>query len=91
MAIGRGGRTAPRCLVGPCPADALQGGLPWREVPTYIAAQVGGAFAGVAAAHLMFGEPVFFASRHIRAGNAQLFSEFIATFGLLAAIFGCSR
>ena len=72
-------------------ADASQGGLAWREVPVYIAAQISGAFAGVAAAHLMFGEPVFFASRHVRAGNAQLFSEFIATFGLLSIIWGCAR
>src|SRR5271154_1967342 len=60
-------------------ADASQGGLPWREVPGYLAAQLVGAFGGVAAAHVMFGEPVFSASRHIRAGGAQLFSEFIAT------------
>ena len=46
---------------------------------------------GVAAAHMMFSEPVFFASRHVRAGGAQLFSEFIATFGLLSVIWGCSR
>lgn len=72
-------------------ADASQGGLPWREVPGYLAGQMIGAFAGVAAAHLMFGEPVFAASQHIRAGNAQLFSEFIATFGLLAVIWGCVR
>jgi glycerol uptake facilitator-like aquaporin len=72
-------------------ADASQGGLPWREVPGYLAAQVGGAFAGVAAAHLMFSEPVFSASRHARAGGAQLFSEFIATFGLLCVIWGCVR
>ena len=72
-------------------ADASQGGLPWREVPGYLAAQTSGAFAGVAAAHVMFGEPVFSASRHVRAGGAQLFSEFIATFGLLAVIWGCAR
>jgi len=72
-------------------ADASQGGLTWREVPVYIAAQIAGAFAGVAAAHLMFGEPLFFASRHIRAGDAQVFSEFIATFGLLSVIWGCVR
>jgi glycerol uptake facilitator-like aquaporin len=72
-------------------ADASQGGLAWREVPVYIAAQIAGAFAGVAAVHLMFGEPLFFASRHVRAGNAQLFSEFIATFGLLSIIWGCAR
>src|SRR5437868_7978335 len=36
-------------------ADATQGGLPWREVPAYLGAQVLGAFGGVAAAHAMFG------------------------------------
>lgn len=72
-------------------AAAAQGGLPWREVPAYLAAQFSGAFAGVAAAHLMFGEPLFSASNHLRAGNSQLFSEFVATFGLLAVIWGSLR
>ncbi len=72
-------------------ADAWQGGLPWREVPPYLAAQVVGAFAGVAAAHLMFQEPLFFASQHARTGPSQWFSEFVATFGLLAVIWGCAR
>ena len=44
-------------------ADASQGGLPWREAPGYVAVQIIGAFAGVAAAHVMFELPVFFASR----------------------------
>jgi glycerol uptake facilitator-like aquaporin len=72
-------------------AGASQGWLPWSEVPGYIAAQIAGAFAGVAAAHLMFGNAVFSASRHVRAGSAQMFSEFVATFGLLAVILGCAR
>ena len=72
-------------------ADASQGGLPWREVVPYIAAQVVGAFAGVAVAHLMFGEAVFSASQHVRAGTPQLVSEFVATFGLLSVIWGCVR
>ena len=72
-------------------ADAWQRSLPWREVPGYVLAQVLGAFAGVAAAHLMFGEPLFSASIKIRAGAPQVFSEFVATFGLLAVIWGCSR
>ena len=71
--------------------DASQGGLSWRDVPGYIAAQLAGAFGGVAAAHLMFGEAVFSASRHVRAGGAQIFSEFVATFGLLCVIWGCAR
>src|SRR5437763_16115718 len=67
-------------------ADASQGGLAWRDVPAYIIAQVCGAFVGVAAAHIMFGLPLFNASRHVRAGWAQMFSEFVATFGLLSVI-----
>ncbi len=72
-------------------ADASQGGLSWREVPLYIGAQVFGAFVGVAAANVMFDLPMFFASRHARSGDSQLFSEFVATFGLLAVIWGCVR
>ena len=72
-------------------ADASQRGLRWGDVPVYILAQVVGAFAGVAAAHVMFEAPLFFASRHARAGGAQMFSEFVATFGLLAVIWGCAR
>jgi glycerol uptake facilitator-like aquaporin len=72
-------------------ADASQKGLPWRDVPLYVLAQLVGAFAGVAAANVMFGLPVFFASRKVREGGAQLFSEFVATFGLLAVIWGCVR
>src|SRR5437667_131613 len=72
-------------------ADAWQGGRPWGEVPAYVGAQVVGAFVGVAAAHVMFEAPLFFASRHARAGGAQMFSEFVATFGLLAVIWGCAR
>src|ERR1700683_1509176 len=73
-------------------ADASQGGLPWREVPGYLLAQVVGAFAGVAVAHVMFKEPaLFFASRHERSGISQLVSEFVATFGLLSVIWGCVR
>ena len=72
-------------------ADATLGGMRWREVPGYILAQIAGAFAGVAAANVMFGLPVFFASHHQRSGGRQLFSEFVATFGLLAVIWGCAR
>ncbi len=72
-------------------ADASQGGLPWREVPLYVLGQVVGAFTGVAVAHLMFGESLFTASTHVREGVAQAFSEGVATFGLLATIWGVSR
>lgn len=72
-------------------ADAIEKGIAWREVPVYIFGQLIGAFIGVGAANLMFGLPVFFASQTVRTGGAQWFSEFVATFGLLAVIWGCSR
>lgn len=72
-------------------ADAWLGNLRWHYVPPYIAVQVLGAFAGVAAAHLMFQEPLFFAAQHARTGASQWWSEFVASFGLLAVIIGCSR
>jgi glycerol uptake facilitator-like aquaporin len=67
------------------------GSLLWREVLPYIAVQVLGAFAGVAAAHGMFGEPTFFASLTVRTSNSQWWSEFVVTFGLLMVIWGCVR
>jgi glycerol uptake facilitator-like aquaporin len=72
-------------------ADALAGGMAWSETPAYIVAQTAGAFAGVATAHTMFGLAIFTASTHNRSGSSQLFSEFVATFGLLAVIWGCHR
>jgi glycerol uptake facilitator-like aquaporin len=72
-------------------ADAWQGGLPWRDVPAYVGSQVAGAYAGVALAHGMFDLPAWFASRHVRTGPSQWLAEFVATFGLLAVIWGCSR
>src|SRR5208283_2164052 len=72
-------------------ADASQGGIPWPQVPAYLIAQVAGAFLGVAAAHLMFGAPVFAASQRPRSGGSQVFSEFVATAGLLCVIWGCVR
>jgi glycerol uptake facilitator-like aquaporin len=71
--------------------DAWQGGISWRDAWTYLAGQIIGAFAGVAAANVMFELPVFFASHKTRTGAGQWFSEFVATFGLLAVIWGCSR
>ncbi len=72
-------------------ADAWQRGIAWRDVPGYIAAQIAGAIAGVAVANRMFGLPLFAISTHARAGSAQCFSEFIATFGLFAVIWGCVK
>jgi glycerol uptake facilitator-like aquaporin len=72
-------------------ADAYTGGTAWRDVPAYLFAQVSGAYCGVAVAHFMFGLAVLSVSTHARSGSSQAFSEFIATFGLLAVILGCAR
>jgi glycerol uptake facilitator-like aquaporin len=72
-------------------ADAWVGGISWRDTPAYLSAQIAGAFAGVAVAHLMFGLAVFSVSTHARSGAAQVFSEFVATFGLFVVIWGCVR
>lgn len=72
-------------------ADASQGGLAWREVPAYVLAQCMGAVLGVWIAHAMFEQPLFMVSQHVRSGPAQVFSEFVAAFGLVAVIWGCAR
>ena len=72
-------------------ADAAKGGLPWRDVPVYIGAQITGAVVGVVSANLMFAEPAVFLSLRARHGMPVLLGEFIATFGLLAVIWGCAR
>jgi glycerol uptake facilitator-like aquaporin len=69
-------------------AAALEGHLPVAEAGAYIAAQITGGIAGTLAAHIMFSLPLVTFSHHARAGSAQAFSEFIATFGLVAIIWG---
>ena len=72
-------------------AVAANGRLRWGEVPGYIAAQLVGAFGGVAVAHAMFGLPAWTASSHVRQGLSLVASEAVASFGLLAVILGLSR
>ncbi len=60
--------------------------MTWTLCVAYIAAQLAGALAGVAAAHAMFDLPIAQISLKERSGAAQLFSEFVATFGLIATI-----
>jgi len=72
-------------------ADAFERGLGWRDVPAYIAAQMFGGVLGVAVADLMFELPAFTYSTHVRTGPSQWLAELVATFGLLATIFGVSR
>src|SRR5204863_4553653 len=70
-------------------AAAATQGLRWHAVPAYIAAQIAGAIIGVWLAHIMFDLPVWQLSTHIRTGIPQWVAEIIATFGLLAVIWGC--
>jgi len=71
--------------------DVLERGLPWRETPHYVAAQIFGGISGAVVAHLMFGLPPISFSQHARSGGSQVLSEFVATFGLMSVIWGCSR
>ena len=72
-------------------AEASQGALSWSVAVICVAAQIGGAVLGVVVAHVMFGEPAVSVSTHVRSGFPQVFSEFVATFGLLSTILGCAR
>jgi glycerol uptake facilitator-like aquaporin len=65
--------------------------LSWREGSAYVVAQLGGAAVGVVLANLMFELPAVSISQHVRSGEAQLLSEFVATFGLVMVILGTSR
>ena len=65
---------------------ALRRDLPAGEAGLYICAQIVGGIAGTIAAHLMFALPVIAPSLKVRTGGAQWFSEFVATFGLVATI-----
>jgi glycerol uptake facilitator-like aquaporin len=71
--------------------DAFEGGLPWIETPLYVLGQVLGGIGGAVAAHLMFGLSPVSLSTRVRSGPSQVFSEFIATFGLVCVVWGSSR
>jgi glycerol uptake facilitator-like aquaporin len=72
-------------------ADAMEGGLRWSETIPYILAQIIGGIGGTVLAHAMFALPLVSISHHIRSGPSQFLSEFVAAFGLLSVIWGCSR
>jgi glycerol uptake facilitator-like aquaporin len=72
-------------------ADTLEGGLTWSEASGYVPAQILGGVTGAVVAHLMFVLPVISISHHARSGPSQFLSEFVASFGLLSVIWGCSR
>jgi glycerol uptake facilitator-like aquaporin len=72
-------------------ADASQGGVSWSTAAWYVVVQMAGAVVGVVVANRMFDEPAFALSQHARSGWSQVFSECVATFGLLSVIWSCSR
>jgi arsenate reductase len=72
-------------------ADASLGGIRWRDALTYIPVQVAGCILGAIAANLMFSLAAISISTHHRASSAHLFSEMIATAGLLLVIFSLAR
>lgn len=70
---------------------AVRGDHAWRDVPAYVVAQVAGAVAGVWIAHAMFAMPIIEYSAKARAGLPQMFSECVATFGLLIVVLRGAR
>jgi glycerol uptake facilitator-like aquaporin len=72
-------------------SDAIEHGIAWPDALAYIGVQCAGGIVGAIVAHLMFGLPWYSLSSHPRHGWTQALSEFVATFGLLSVIWGCSR
>jgi glycerol uptake facilitator-like aquaporin len=72
-------------------ADAVFGGLSWRDAAAYLPAQVAGCTAGAVIANLMFAVPAASISGKDRASPAHFLSEIIATLGLLLVIFALAR
>ncbi|HUZ13848.1 MAG TPA: MIP/aquaporin family protein [Caulobacteraceae bacterium] len=70
---------------------ALRREIGWGLAGAYVLAQVSGGVLGVWVAHAMFAEPIWQVSSKLRDGPAQAFAEFVATFGLIAAILGAIR
>jgi glycerol uptake facilitator-like aquaporin len=69
---------------------ALRRALPWPDAAAYVAVQVSGGLVGAWAAHAMFELPLWQVSATARSGWGQWLAEFIATFGLVLTILGCS-
>ncbi len=70
---------------------AMEKHISWHEAGLYVVVQIVGAVLGVVVAHLMFAAPLIELSQHVRTGGSQWWSEFVATFGLLAVIISTSR
>ena len=71
--------------------DASFGGISWRDALAYLPAQAAGCSIGAIAANAMFSVSAGSISTHHRASSAHLFSEAIATAGLILVIFALAR
>ena len=67
--------------------DAAFGYRPWRDVLTYIPAQIIGCVLGAILANLMFGRPAINFSTNDRLTPAHFLAEIVATAGLVLVIF----
>ena len=70
---------------------AMKGDISWPRCGAFIVVQVIGGIVGMLAAHFMFEEPIFQLSQKLRTGEAQWFSEGVATFGLMLTILATLR
>ncbi|MGO9489607.1 MAG: aquaporin [Solirubrobacteraceae bacterium] len=71
--------------------DASFRGLSWRAALAYVPAQIAGCITGAVVANGMFELAAISLSTHHRATSAHLFSEVIATVGLVIVIFALAR
>jgi glycerol uptake facilitator-like aquaporin len=72
-------------------AFLLRGDIDKKTAGYYAFFQILGGISGAAIAHIMFELPLFEASATVRTGVSQWVAEFVATFGLVATIFGCIK
>jgi glycerol uptake facilitator-like aquaporin len=72
-------------------ADAVFGGLRWRDAAAYLPVQVAGCIVGAVVANLMFGFAAVSVSVKDRASGPHFLSEVIATLGLILVIMALAR
>ncbi len=71
--------------------DASFGGMRWRDAAAYAPAQVAGCITGAVVANAMFALALVSISAKHRASGPHLFSEVVATLGLMLVIFSLTR
>lgn len=71
--------------------DRVFGGITTRQLAAYLPAQLAGGVVGAVLANLMFSLDAVSVSTHHRSSGGLWLSEALATFGLVALIFGLVR